>query len=76
MGAAGYALGNLDITVVLERPKLGPHKDTMKANLAALLGCEQTQVNLKTKTHEGVDALGENRAIACHAAVLLVAETP
>jgi 2-C-methyl-D-erythritol 2,4-cyclodiphosphate synthase len=72
MGDAGYAVGNLDVTVILERPKLGPHKPAMKANLAGLLGCEVSRVNLKAKTHEGVDALGDNRAIACHAVVLLV----
>lgn len=72
MAAAGYVIGNLDCTVILQCPKLGPHKDTIKANLAGLLGCELSQVNLKAKTHEEVDALGENRAIACHAVVLLV----
>lgn len=72
MRDAGYAIGNLDITVILERPKLGPHKDAMKQNLADLLGCELSQVNLKAKTHERVDALGENRAIACHVVVLMV----
>lgn len=71
MQAAGYTIGNLDCTVILERPKLGPHKPTIKANLADLLGCDLSQVNLKAKTHEGVDALGENRAIACHVVVLL-----
>lgn len=73
MSAAGYAIGNLDCTVILQRPKLGPHKGGVKANLAGLLGCEISQVNLKAKTHEEVDALGENRAIACHVVVLLVA---
>lgn len=71
MRDADYTVGNLDLTVILERPKLGPHKDAMKAKLADLLGCDVTQVNLKAKTHEGVDALGENRAIAGHAVVLL-----
>ena len=73
MRAAGYTIGNLDVTVILERPKLGPHKDAIKANLARLLGCDVSQVNVKGKTHEKVDALGENRAMACHAVVLLVA---
>jgi len=73
MSAEGYAVGNLDCTVILQRPKLGPHKPAIKTNLAKLLGCELSQVNLKAKTHEDVDALGENRAIACHAVVLLVA---
>ncbi len=72
MRDAGYALGNLDITVILQKPKLSPHKQQMHANLVGLLGCEPTQVNLKGKTHESVDALGENRAIACHVVVLLI----
>lgn len=73
MSAQGYAIGNLDCTLILQQPKLGPHKPAIKAKLAELLGCEVSCVNLKAKTHEGVDALGENRAIACHAVVLLVA---
>ena len=71
MKQAGYAIGNLDVTVILQRPKLSPHKAAIKANLAGLLGCEISQVNIKGKTHEKVDALGENRAIACHVVVLL-----
>jgi len=72
MADAGYAVGNLDITVILQAPRLSPHKAAMQANLITLLGCDRSQVNLKGKTHEEVDALGENRAIACHAVVLLV----
>lgn len=72
MREAGYAIGNLDVTVILQKPKLGPHKQTIRETLAGLLGCDLSQVNLKGKTHEHVDALGENRAIACHAVTLLV----
>ncbi len=71
MRDAGYTIGNLDVTIILQRPKLSPHKAAMKANLARLLGCDLAQVNVKGKTHEEVDALGENRAIACHVVVLL-----
>jgi 2-C-methyl-D-erythritol 2,4-cyclodiphosphate synthase len=71
MRDAGYAIGNLDVTVILQRPKLHPHKPAVKSNLASLLGCDELRVNIKGKTHERVDALGENRAIACHAVVLL-----
>jgi 2-C-methyl-D-erythritol 2,4-cyclodiphosphate synthase len=71
MRAAGYVVGNLDVTVILQRPKLSPHKADIRANLAALLQCDLSQVNLKGKTHEKVDALGENRAIACHVVILL-----
>lgn len=73
MAACGFTLGNLDITVICERPKLSPHKATMIANLARLLGCDRAQVNLKGKTHEQVDAIGEGRALEAHAVVLLVA---
>ena len=72
MNGAGYAVGNLDVTVILQRPKLSPHKAAIRANLARLLGCELSQVNLKGKTHEKVDAIGEGRAIGCHVVVLLV----
>jgi 2-C-methyl-D-erythritol 2,4-cyclodiphosphate synthase len=71
MHQAGFTMGNLDVTVILEKPKLNHHKRTIRANLARLLDCAEDQVNFKGKTHEGVDALGENRAIACHAVVLL-----
>jgi 2-C-methyl-D-erythritol 2,4-cyclodiphosphate synthase len=74
MREAGYAVGNLDITVILQRPKLTPHKPAIRKNLAALLGCDARYVNIKGKTHENVDSLGENRSIACHAVVLLVAQ--
>lgn len=72
MAARGFALGNLDVTVICERPKLSPHKQAMIANLARLLGCDRAQVNLKGKTHEQVDAVGEGRAVEVHAVVLLV----
>ncbi|MDX1563935.1 MAG: 2-C-methyl-D-erythritol 2,4-cyclodiphosphate synthase [Phycisphaeraceae bacterium] len=70
--AAGYRLVNADLTVVCQRPKLSAHKQAMARNIASLLGCDVSQINLKAKTHENVDALGEGRAIACHGVVLLV----
>jgi 2-C-methyl-D-erythritol 2,4-cyclodiphosphate synthase len=69
---AGYSVGNLDTTIVLERPKIGPHKEKIRANLARLLGVGVERVNVKGKTHEKVDAVGEGRAIEAHAVVLLV----
>ncbi len=72
MRDAGFAVGNLDATIILQRPKLQPHKAAIRQHLAELLGCDADRVNVKGKTHERVDALGENRAIACHAVVLLV----
>lgn len=69
----GYTIGNLDITVICQRPKLSPHKEQMRKNLAFLLGCDWGRVNVKGKTHENVDAIGEGNAIACHAVALLQA---
>ncbi len=71
MRAAGYAVGNLDVTVVCQRPKLADRTGEMITNLAGLLDCEANRVNLKGKTHEEVDAVGEGRAVEVHAVVLL-----
>ena len=68
---AGYGVGNLDLTVVCERPKLGPHSSLIVENLARIIGCRPDQLNLKAKTHEQVDAVGEGRAVEVHAVVLL-----
>lgn len=72
MQQAGYSLGNIDITIILQKPKLSPHKDTMRQNLATLLNVDPGQVNVKGKTHEKVDSLGENKSIACHVVALLM----
>jgi 2-C-methyl-D-erythritol 2,4-cyclodiphosphate synthase len=70
--ASGLSVGNVDCTVILERPKLSPHKDGMRANLARVLGIGIGQVNVKGKTHEKVDAVGEGRAVEVHVVVLLL----
>ena len=69
--SCGYRVGNLDITVICERPRIGPHKEAMIGNIARLLGCEASRVNLKGKTHEQVDAVGEGRAVEVHCVALL-----
>lgn len=71
VAGAGYRVSNLDATVVCERPRIGPHKAAIRDALAALLGVPAARVNLKAKTHERVDAVGEGRAIEAHAVVLL-----
>ncbi|MCA9285152.1 MAG: 2-C-methyl-D-erythritol 2,4-cyclodiphosphate synthase [Phycisphaerales bacterium] len=68
---AGYRLGNMDITLVCERPKVSPHKDAILANLARMLGCDRDRLNLKGKTHERVDAVGEERAVEVHVVALV-----
>ncbi|PWZ28659.1 2-C-methyl-D-erythritol 2,4-cyclodiphosphate synthase, chloroplastic [Zea mays] len=72
MHEAGYELGNLDATLILQKPKISPFKETIRLNLCNLLGADPSVVNLKAKTHEKVDSLGENRSIAAHTVVLLM----
>ena len=65
-------MGNLDLVVLAERPKLAPHVPAIRARLGALLGVSADQIGVKATTQEGMDAVGEGRALACHAVVLLV----
>lgn len=69
---AGFSPTNADITVILEQPKLAPHVDAMRANVAAVLGLPMTNVSIKGKTNEGVDAVGRGEAIAAHAVAVVV----
>ncbi len=72
MKARGLRIGNVDATVICERPKIGPVKDAMRVRLAALLGADLGAINIKGKTHEKVDAVGEGRAIEVHVVALLM----
>ncbi|WDI35717.1 2-C-methyl-D-erythritol 2,4-cyclodiphosphate synthase [Entomospira entomophila] len=67
----GYTVGNIDIIVHLERVKLYPFKEAMRKKLANLLSVDLSQVGLKAKTSEGVDAVGEGRAVSAQVIVLL-----
>lgn len=69
-----FVIGNIDVTVILEKPKMSPHKLKMRENMAELLHTSLKNVNLKAKTHEKVDAVGENRAVSVHAVATLVHE--
>lgn len=72
MRAAGWDVGNMDMTVICERPKIGPVKGQIVANVSNILGVPAGRLNLKGKTHERVDAVGEGRAIEVHVVALLV----
>jgi 2-C-methyl-D-erythritol 2,4-cyclodiphosphate synthase len=67
----GWQPVNCDVIVHAQEPKLGPHKATIKANLARLLGLGETSVNVKAKTGEHVGPVGRGEAIVCHAVVLI-----
>jgi len=69
---AGFTIGNLDATVHAEAPKMAPHISAMIANIAADLGLEAGQVNVKAKTAERLGAIGRGEGIAAEAIALLV----
>jgi len=73
VGERGFGVVNLDATVVCERPKIGGYRDAICASIAGMLGVSVDRVNVKGKTHEGVDAVGEGRAIEVHCVLLLAA---
>lgn len=67
----GFHVVNIDTTIDLERPKLRPHIDAIRAGLANALRVEIGQVSVKAKTGEAVDGVGEGRAIRAQAMILL-----
>jgi 2-C-methyl-D-erythritol 4-phosphate cytidylyltransferase / 2-C-methyl-D-erythritol 2,4-cyclodiphosphate synthase len=67
----GYAVANVDVTVLLERPRIAPFIAEIRACLAGALGIDPDAVSVKGKTNEGVDAVGRGEAIAAHAVALL-----
>ncbi|WP_448506691.1 2-C-methyl-D-erythritol 2,4-cyclodiphosphate synthase [Immundisolibacter sp.] len=69
---AGYSIANIDATVLAQRPKLAPHRDAMRANIAADLGLDIGAVSVKATTTEGLGPVGRGEAISAHAACLLV----
>lgn len=66
---AGYAVANIDSTLILDQPKIGPHAKAIQARVAELLGVKPGQVGIKAKTPEG---MGTDHAAIAHVAVLLV----
>ncbi len=66
-----WIIVNVDVVVIAQTPRLSPHKPAMKQRLAELLHVPVECVNIKGKTNEGMDALGQEKAIACHCATLL-----
>jgi len=70
VAAAGWRVGNVDCTVILEAPRLAPQKAAMEAHLSAIVG---GPVSVKAKRAEGLGALGRREGIACHAVALLEA---
>ena len=68
---AGFSIMNLDCIVFAQRPKLSPHKLSIRQKISEVLGIEVDQVGLKGKTGEGVDAVGTEQAIQAQCVALL-----
>lgn len=68
----GYAVGNVDVTLVAQRPKIAPYIDDMRTNIAADLGVSITRVSVKATTEEGLGFTGTGEGMAAHAVALLV----
>jgi len=73
MHAAGFAVGNVDITVVTQLPKIGPRREAIRARLAAVLGVDVSAVFVKGKTNEGMGWIGRGEGLAVMCTATLVA---
>lgn len=69
--ARGYAVGNLDATIIAQRPKMAPHITMMRENIARTCGVAVDRVNVKATTEEGLGFTGSGEGIAAHAVALL-----
>ena len=69
---AGWRIGNVDVAVIAERPRIGPHREMMRRSLAAALGCEPGSVSVKGKTNEGMGWIGREEGLACIAVATLL----
>ena len=73
-GQAGWKVGNVDATVIAERPKIGPHVPAMRACIAADCGIDAGAVNVKGKTSEKLGYAGRGEGVAAQAVVLLIGD--
>ncbi|HEV3155703.1 MAG TPA: 2-C-methyl-D-erythritol 2,4-cyclodiphosphate synthase [Candidatus Baltobacteraceae bacterium] len=70
---AGYRIGNVDATIVVQRPRLAPFVTAMRENIAGRLGLSLAQVSVKAKTSEGMGYTGDGSGIAAYAVVAIEA---
>ena len=72
MRQQGFVIGNADLTIVAQQPKMSPYIDAMRQTLAQVLDSDVGQINVKATTSEGLGFTGRGEGIACHAIVLLI----
>lgn len=68
----GWVAGNIDVTLIAEKPRIADHVPAMQSNVARALGIDPQQVSVKGKTAEGLGPIGESLGIECHAVALLI----
>ena len=71
LAAAGYRVGNIDVTLIAQKPKVKPYIPQMAENIATMLGVDPGRVNVKATTEEGLGFTGAGEGMACHAVCLL-----
>ncbi len=67
----GFSIGNIDATLVMERPKIAPYVDTMRANIAAAAGIAVEKVSVKATTNEGLGFIGTGQGAVAHAVAMI-----
>ena len=70
-GQGGWVVGNVDIVIIGERPKVMAHVEAMKAKIAEIIGISPAQVGIKATTNEGMDSIGQGKALAVQAICLI-----
>ena len=70
-GSEGYVVGNCDLTIITEQPRLSAHKAAMRDSIAEMLGVDPSAVSVKAKTAEGMGAIGRGEGLAAMAAITL-----
>jgi len=76
LGDRGFRVVNVDATVIADAPRIGAHREAMRASIAADLGIDVATVNVKATTSEGMSFIGRREGLACQAVVLIERPTP
>ena len=67
----GFKILNIDSTIIIQKPKMAPHIDKMRQNIANALGLPMSDISVKAKTNEGMDAAGKEEAVQAYAVILI-----
>ena len=70
----GYIIGNIDVTIIAQAPKLSPYIEAMRRNIANVCGCDISQISIKATTEEKLGFTGEKLGISAHSVALMVKE--